>query len=216
MQEELTKLKRITQGKIGDLEDAAAVADSVRRKQLGDLNGQFDDVQDAFSTLEARISDVGDVAVRIGTFQWIILLIFIGEQMEMLENQRARATEARDLILYYLDFSQGDGTLLDQLRQQGMDGEFKAAQTARRLQALANELDTPGTEVAKQKIAEYCQNLETSLLTSFDQAYRIGDIATMAACSKNLYEFNGGASCAQAYVNQHEFFIDKYVFSWFA
>jgi len=137
--------------------------------------------------------------------------LFVGEQMESIEKQRARATEARDLIMYFLDFNQGEGSLLGELRMQGIEGEYKAAVMARRLQALANEVDAPGTEVAKGRIAEYCQNLETSLLTSFDQAYRMGDIASMAACARTLYEFNGGSSCTQTYVNQHEFFIDKYV-----
>jgi len=68
VQEELNKLKRAAQSRIGDLEDSAAAADTVRRKQLTDLAGQFDGVQDAFGTLEARITEVGDAAIRIGTF----------------------------------------------------------------------------------------------------------------------------------------------------
>jgi predicted transcriptional regulator len=28
-------------------------------------------------------------------------------------------------------------------------------------------------------------------------------------CAKTLQDFNGGASCVQIYVNQHDFFISK-------
>lgn len=31
----------------------------------------------------------------------------------------------------------------------------------------------------------------------------------MQHCAKTLLEFNGGASCIQVYVNQHDFFISN-------
>ena len=32
---------------------------------------------------------------------------------------------------------------------------------------------------------------------------------TIQHCARTLQDFNGGASCVQIYVNQHDFFISK-------
>ena len=45
------------------------------------------------------------------------------------------------------------------------------------------------------------------MLESFDKAYREADPKVMAHCAKALLEFNGGHSCVQIYVNQHDFFM---------
>lgn len=64
------------------------------------------------------------------------------------------------------------------------------------------------------------------MLRLFDRHYRKGDpkmmhvgpivvphrlslIAFLQHCAQTLLDFNGGASCVQAYVNQHDFFINR-------
>lgn len=68
------------------------------------------------------------------------------------------------------------------------------------------------------------------MLRLFDRYYRNGDPKAMAVspltvemppvceeshfgplqhCAKTLQDFNGGQSCIQIYVNQHDFFISK-------
>ena len=39
--------------------------------------------------------------------------------------------------------------------------------------------------------------------------YRLSLIAYLQHCAQTLLDFNGGASCVQAYVNQHDFFINR-------
>jgi hypothetical protein len=64
------------------------------------------------------------------------------------------------------------------------------------------------------------------MLNLFDRCYRRGDPKMMHVrfyqlasfvtlltqssqhCAQTLLEFNGGASCVQVYVNQHDFFIN--------
>ncbi|KAJ3131370.1 Exocyst complex component 5, partial [Irineochytrium annulatum] len=77
------------------------------------------------------------------------------------------------------------------------------------LNALAKEVDIPGTELARVNIERYCEDLEKDILIQFDAAYRKGDKALMNRCAKILIDLNGGNSCVQTYVNQHEFFINR-------
>lgn len=60
-----------------------------------------------------------------------------------------------------------------------------------------------------QEVEKYCEKFEREVLKYFDRAYRKGDPRMMAHCATVLQDFNGGMSCVQVYVNQHDFFISK-------
>ncbi|KAA1097251.1 Exocyst complex component 5, variant 3 [Puccinia graminis f. sp. tritici] len=47
------------------------------------------------------------------------------------------------------------------------------------------------------------------MLRLFEKAYLKGEPKAMAHCAQTLLEFNGGSSCIQIYVNQHDFFISR-------
>ena len=72
----------------------------------------------------------------------------------------------------------------------------------------------------------YCEKFEKDMLHLFDRCYRKGDPKMMHVgspfairelyptalpqhCAQTLLDFNGGASCVQVYVNQHDFFINR-------
>ncbi|KAI9102714.1 exocyst complex component Sec10-like protein [Phlyctochytrium arcticum] len=195
--EELLRLKRKVQNKIDDLEDQAAASESARKKKMADINDAMQDAQGAFESLESRLGDVGKTAIRIG------------EQLENIDKQRTRAAEAKDLIQYFIEFNTGNSTRLDDLKERGHEGEFKAAVVVRRLNAVAKEVDIQGAEEARANIEVYSEKLEKELLERFDDAYKHGDRPVMNECAHTLVEFNGGESCVRAYVNQHEFFINR-------
>jgi hypothetical protein len=53
-----------------------------------------------------------------------LLCVFsLGEQLETIDKQRKRATEARDLIQYYLDFNKGESSRLDEFRRSSPEAE---------------------------------------------------------------------------------------------
>ncbi|KAJ3054447.1 Exocyst complex component 5 [Rhizophlyctis rosea] len=195
--EELLRLRKKVQNKIDDLEDEAAASENARKRKLGEIQGAFDDVQSAFELLDSRLGEVGKTAIRIG------------EQLETIDKQRTRAMEAKDLIQYFIQFNQGGSKQLEGLRASGPEGEYKAAITAKRLNLIAKEVDIPGTETARMNIEKFCEDTERGILDQFDAAYKDGDRAVMNRCAKTLLDFNGGASCVQAYVNQHEFFLSR-------
>ncbi|KAH8915622.1 Sec10-domain-containing protein, partial [Atractiella rhizophila] len=161
--------------------------------------------------MEGRIGEVGRRAVGIG------------EQLESLSRQRDRASEAHDLILYYNDFWRGDTTRLETLRKNGgKEGRLKIAIACRRLVAISKSIQDSGGldggEETRDRIEKYCERFEKEILRLFDKAYRKGDPKMMSAsfflterrhCAQVLLEFNGGNSCVQIFVNQHDFFYSK-------
>ncbi|KAI8805612.1 exocyst complex component Sec10-like protein [Cladochytrium replicatum] len=199
--DELNKLKRKVQNKIEDLEDAARASDEGRKRKTQELAAAFDDVESSFMALEGRLAEVGNTAIKIG------------EQLETIDKQRTRAVEAKDLIQHYIDFNAGNTSRLDEIMAGGPDGEYKAAIIARRLSVIAKDVDLPGTEKARASIESYCEALEKRLLDAFDAAYRENDKMVMKRYAKTLYDFNGGSSCVQMFVNQHEFFINSLKYS---
>nr|XP_019008637.1 exocyst complex component protein [Kwoniella pini CBS 10737]OCF47418.1 exocyst complex component protein [Kwoniella pini CBS 10737] len=71
------------------------------------------------------------------------------------------------------------------------------------------KMEKEKAERVRDEIERYCEKFEKEVLRLFDRSYRKGDPRMMAHCAKTLQDFNGGASCVQIYVNQHDFFISK-------
>ncbi|CAO3578914.1 unnamed protein product [Absidia cylindrospora] len=195
--EELQQLRVRVQHQCDELESGTQKAEQHYKKNIIDMQGAFKDVYQSYDGLESRIGDVGKTAVRIG------------EQLETLDKQRSRATESRDVIEYFMEFQEtGYSERLDILSyESGDEGQFKAASLARRLNAAAKDVDN--NDKARMGIEKFCERFEKEVLEEFDKAYREGDPRIMAHCARVLFEFNGGSSCVQTYVNQHEFFISN-------
>ncbi|KAI8063627.1 exocyst complex component Sec10-like protein [Gongronella butleri] len=194
--EELQQLRVRIQHQCDELELGTQQVEQQHKKNIMDLQSSFKDVYRSFDGLEMRISDVGKTAVRIG------------EQLETLDRQRSRASESQDVIEYFMEFQDGHSERLDILRyESGEEGQFKAAVIARRLNAVAKNVDNDTK--ARDAIEKFCESFEKEMLEEFDKAYRDGDPRVMAHHARVLFEFNGGTSCVQTYVNQHEFFISS-------
>ncbi|KAL7308281.1 Exocyst complex component 5, variant 2 [Mucor circinelloides] len=193
--EELHQLRTRVQHQCNELESSAQAAEAEYKRNITDLHGAFDDVYRSYDSLESRIGDVGKTAIRIG------------EQLETIDKERSKASESRDIIEYFMEFQDGNTERLDTLRQGGEEGQLKTAIIARRLNAVAKDVDNDAD--AKVAIEKFCESFEKEILEEFDKAYEEGDPRVMAHCAKVLFEFNGGASCVQIYVNQHEFFMSN-------
>nr|CAG8602454.1 11762_t:CDS:10 [Entrophospora candida] len=196
--DELLKLRESVQEESKVFEATVQLTEDGHRKKLLELKTAFEDVVHSFESLETRINEVGNTAIRIG------------EQLEIIDKQRLRASESKDLIEYFMAFNRGDIEKLENLRTYGgKDGQLKAAVIARRLNAIAKDVDIPGAEAARERIEKYCEILEKELLEQFDRAYKERNLKTMQHYAKTLQEFNGCESCVKLYVNQHQFFITK-------
>ncbi|TPX36908.1 hypothetical protein SmJEL517_g00874 [Synchytrium microbalum] len=195
--DELKRVRKNFQRKIDDLEDEEASTERTRRKKMAEIYTSFESVSQAYEMLEAQIGEVGNTAIRIG------------EQLETIDRQRTRALEAKELIEFYMEFNTGRSAKLEQLSSSGPEGELKSAIVLRRLNAIAKDVDIPGTDMARMHIERFCEDMEKKMLDVFDRAYKSGDKATMKHCARTLYDFNGGGSSVQLYVNQHDFFMSR-------
>ncbi|KAG0959409.1 hypothetical protein G6F31_011683 [Rhizopus arrhizus] len=193
--EELHQLKIRLQEQCNELESSTRTAEKEYRQNVGDLHGAFADVYRSYDSLEGRIGEVGKTAIRIG------------EQLETIDKERSKASESRDIIEYFMEFQDGSSERLDSLVQGGEEGQLKAAIVARRLNAVAKEVDNDAR--ARIAIEKFCESFEKEILEEFNKAYAEREPHHMAHCAKVLSEFNGGASCVQIYVNQHEFFMSN-------
>lgn len=196
--DQLVQIRSQVDAQSQQLSSSVHVAESAYAKKLDELSKNFVAVGNSFTSLEDRISEVGRTAIRIG------------EQLETIDKQRNRASEAHDLIEFYYMFARGDTSKLERLRKEGgREGRMKTAVIARRLAAISREVDVAGSEHTRDSIDRYCERFERDMLKLFDKFYRRSDPKMMSHIAKVLQGFNGGASCVQIYVNQHDFFISK-------
>ncbi|KAF9509870.1 hypothetical protein BS47DRAFT_1396495 [Hydnum rufescens UP504] len=196
----LLAIRKDVQTKKEAMEDNVRIAEREFSRKLAELNSGFEAraVGKSFSGMENKISQVGKTAIRIG------------EQLESIHISRRRAQAAHDLIDYYNQFSHSDTSRLDTLRKDGgKAGRQQVAVILRRLVTVAKEADVPGAEETRNRIDKYCELFEKDMLNLFDKSYLKGDPKMMGHCAQTLLDFNGGASCVQVYVNQHDFFISK-------
>lgn len=152
-----------------------------------------------------------------------------GQRLEELDLQRRRALDAHFLIECWDEVSnKGELTALENLRRSGTgEGKVRSAHIARQLLRISQRLDPGGWTSAggsklsngpsngvnkrntREVIEKFCETLEKDLLKSFDDFYRRQNFDGMKDCALVLQDFNGGASVIAAFVNQHQFFIER-------
>jgi hypothetical protein len=167
-------------------------------------------------------SDVGgNVAVQIG------------ERLEELDKQRRRAQDAIFLIQCWTEVCEAGQlrSLEEMIRRRGGGKDMvRCAVIARQLMKMSQRLDpsswaaTNGSKRVngisngvvgyrghntKEIIEKFSETLEMDLLKQFDESYRRQNFDYMMECAKVLHDFNGGSNVIAAFVNQHQFFIDR-------
>ncbi|THV08349.1 exocyst complex component Sec10 [Dendrothele bispora CBS 962.96] len=195
--DKLIAFRKDVQAKTEQMEKSVRVSEREYSKKMADLNRGFETVGNSFSGMESRMNEVSSTAIRIG------------EQLETVHIERQRAQAAYDIIDFYNQFSRGDTSRLDSLRKEGRQGRRQVAILLRRLNTVAKEVDLPSADKTRESIEKYCEKFEKEMLNLFDRCYRKGDPKMMHHCAQTLLEFNGGSSCIQVYVNQHDFFINS-------
>ncbi|PPR04032.1 hypothetical protein CVT24_010607, partial [Panaeolus cyanescens] len=195
--DKLIAIRKQVQTTTERMEKSVRVAEREYSKKMVELTKGFEAVGNTFNGMEDRMNEVSSTAIRIG------------DQLETVHIERQRAQAAYDLIDYYNQFSKGDTARLDALRKEGRSGRRLVAVILRRLNTVAKEVDLPNADQTRENIEKYCEKFEKEMLNLFDRCYRKGDPKLMHHCAQTLLEFNGGTSCVQVYVNQHDFFINN-------
>lgn len=214
-----------------ELSAAVRRAEAHHTSNIQTLGRKLDLTIDSFRQLDHSLNgddndDGGNTVVKIG------------ERLEELDRQRTRAQDARFLIQCWMEVSErGELFLLEDIRRQGGgDGKVRCANIVAQLAKISQRLDPDSWTQAngrpkrlngideseitngghhkhqhntREIIEKFSETLEKDLLKSFDDFYRRENFEGMRGCAKVLHDFNGGASVIAAFVNQHQFFIDR-------
>ncbi|KAI8865427.1 Sec10-domain-containing protein, partial [Ramicandelaber brevisporus] len=196
---ELGSLRAGLDRQIVELARQVEKTEAENRQQMKKIRKEFVYLGRSFDTIEGQITYVGNNTVQVG------------EQLEAIDREMTRAADIRDIMDYLADFAVGRSERIEQLYLDGAaDGLSRAAVIARQLQMVARDDEIPGATRAREHIDKFCEWIERNLLEQFDHAMNRSDHSrtrsSMATYARALWEFNGGASCIKAYIEQHEFF----------
>ena len=214
-----------------ELSGAVRRAEAQHTANVQNLGRKLEQTVDSFNRLDASLNgdgyDSGGNAV-----------VKIGEKLEELDKSRQRALDTKFLIQCWMEVSErGELFLLEDIRRQGSgEGKVRCAHIARQLSKISQRLDPESWGYAngggklvngvngnhgsdydrkrlhhntRELIEKFSETLEKDLLKSFDDFYRRQNFEGMRECANVLYDFNAGASVIAAFVNQHDFFIQR-------
>lgn len=185
-------------------EDAEKKVDDFELKHsenVLELSSKVDSVTKKFDSLDVKISGV---SLKIDP---------LGQLLNKITNSRDRSTETIFLIRAYHGFYTKDKyDPLEYLRTSNdYDDRVKCAKTVNNLLTLAKKIEAP--EFAKtakcvKTIEKFAETMELDLLESFRTASKDDDYAKMREVTNILFQFNGGATVVQVFVNEHEVLLD--------
>jgi hypothetical protein len=201
---ETQRFKLAVQAQIDELRGSlcgsgdSAAASQLHRDAVS-LMTSFDRAGAVFGQLERRFDQVGNVVVGAG------------QQMERLHAEKRRAQDAKEILQTFIGFTEGPAEAAIKLEAQIMSGALEArvrgAETLRRLTVVAGQ-EIPGAEEGVRAVHELAQAVENGLLADFHEAFEEGGReAEMRVAAAVLLALNGGQSCIQSFVNQHDFFL---------
>ncbi|KAL9100147.1 MAG: hypothetical protein Q9163_004448 [Psora crenata] len=214
-----------------ELSAAVRRAEAQYNNNIQTLVKKLEQTVDSFDRLDASLN--GDGYDNGGNS-----VVKIGERLEELDKQRQRALDAKFLIQCWMEVSErGELYMLEDIRRSGKaEGKVRCAHIARQLSKISQRLDPEswshvngnGKMVngingvhkkdnegkkrhynTRELIEKFSETLEKDLLKSFDEFYRRQNFDGMRECANVLHDFNDGASVIGAFVNQHQFFIDR-------
>jgi hypothetical protein len=210
-----------------ELSTAVRRAEAQHNSNAADLTAKLNQTISSFQKLDNSLNSGrgerwgGNVAVDTG------------RRLEELDRQRRQALDAHFLIQCWDEVSnRGEVTLLENLRRSGTgEGKIRSASIARQLLRISQRLDPKShgqvngagrrsISIAddaagarnfntREIIEKFIETLENDMLKVFDDFYRRQNFEEMKKCAIVLQDFNGGASVQAAFVNQHQFFIDR-------
>ncbi|KAG9245550.1 exocyst complex component Sec10-like protein [Calycina marina] len=220
-----------------DLLTSVRRAEREHDQTLDNLGRKLDESIDSFNVLDGTLNNSSTTngnSRRGGSDGGGNVAVQIGERLEELDKQRRRAVDANQLINCWTEVSEaGQLTTLEDLIRRSSGGKdmVRAAVIARQLMRISQRLDPSSWAQTngglkkvngisngvienkghntKEIIEKFSETLEKDLLKQFDESYRKQNFDDMSECAKVLHDFNGGASVVAAFVNQHQFFIDR-------
>lgn len=175
--------------------EAVAELTELRNLEIQDLVGN---VQECMLEVKALDDVTTDISQITGP---------VSQSLERISHQHAQISDYRALISAYLSFlHEKQPSELTRLWQTDVR---KCAHFVSQLQKLATAVGPlEGLPDVQKQVDKYAENLENQLLSNFLESYQNFDLPGMREGADVLFEFNGGSSVVQAYINQHKFFMN--------
>ncbi|CAI4216230.1 unnamed protein product [Parascedosporium putredinis] len=230
---QLAELSEDLQERESELTSQVRRAEVSHNQTLDTLGRKLDQSIEAFETLNISLNNPGTEVTSESARDTAggNAAVQIGERLEELDRKRRRARDAGFLIRCWQELSEtGQLTSLEDIQKQGnADSKVRCAVISRQLMRISRRLDpiswgqtnglrngSSGTAALAPKghntreiLEKFSETLEQDLLKQFNNSYRRQNFDDMLECTKVLHDFNGGASVIAAFVNQHQFFIDR-------
>eukprot|EP00741_Cyanophora_paradoxa_P011211 tig00020554_g10831.t1 len=193
--EELRALERQVDRKNARMAESVEELEATHRKHVARLDGSLQGVFADFKALDLRISGVGEVAVRIG------------DTMEMVETQRRRAEEARELVQYVLALNDDETHVEFRPVFTDPDRIDEGCKLVQRLHSFAPELREGPLARAAGKVQELADMMEAKLLGEFERASKGPDLPTLRRVAHAAFALNGGGPLVSVHIGRRPMFL---------
>ncbi|XP_065066238.1 exocyst complex component 5-like [Rhopilema esculentum] len=182
----LQGLMKETEAKMSFLEKECTEEETKHKKNSKSVENQFKDSMQRFYELDDRINYVATKVVHLG------------DQLENISTPRQRIKEAQQVMKYFEEFHSVE-TISPIFNDPSQIHE--AAAIICQLFMVAQELQTEKFSEVKYHIAEKYYAIEGDLLNKFKNAYKDGDIETMAKCANTLLPFKRYQQCYEELID---------------
>lgn len=225
--EDITKLAEIAQSIPG--QESIPYINIIERV-LMETEQTFNEINDRIDIYESEFSDPnGEIqekqASLFDSFEHAFLsfdrlkflfesinneMISMGNELQILHDKKVRSLQVIELIQYFMEFVSGKSTgQLESQLQQGTissgSSKTKAAEILKKLCQMS-KANIPNIEGGRMLIEGLAEKFENELLQRFHLAFEQGNLQEMRLSAATLISFNGGHSCIQSFISQHNFF----------
>lgn len=166
-----------------------------------ELSQEINELTSQFKNLDGKISHVSEQVDPLG------------QALDKITNSRDRSRETIFLIrAYHGFFTKEKYEPLDNLiNSKSYEDRLKGAKIVSNLLVLTKKIETPDlpkTTNCVKLLDKYSETMEQNLLTRFETALEEPDFETMRDIVNILFEFNGGTSVVQTFVNKNDLLDD--------
>ncbi|XP_057316582.1 exocyst complex component 5-like [Hydractinia symbiolongicarpus] len=197
----LQQLSEQTDGQIAKLEHVCQDQEQIHKEKAADVEKQYKTTMSKFYDLDDRINSVATKVVHLG------------DQLENISIPRQRVQETEQVMKYFDEFHSGKDLTSPIFKDSNKLHE--AAAIICQLQMVADELPRDKFERVQRKIQEKYSSIESDLQREFVNAYKKGDIDTMAKSAKTLLPFKNYHLCYEELIKMamDDFFQQEDVFN---
>ena len=143
-------------------------AEAEHSRRMSAFTSSLTSLTTRFQRLDSRISSVSHTAVRIGS------------TLDHINTTKLNNVKAYDLITHFIAFNTGDPTRISPLfTAQKLNELYRAAEVIQTLESITQEVRVQGTDKAVQLIQKTSEEVESNLLTRFEDAMQRGNMEEM-------------------------------------